>query len=66
MSGPTPGLAHVFRQLKTTAAARALPKLADHARARARLDRVQCGQVEFNVGRLSTGEKNPVKLYPFS
>ena len=33
MSGPTSGLAHLFRQLKTTAAARALPKLADRARA---------------------------------
>ena len=33
MSGPTSELAHLFRQLKAPAAARALPKLADRARA---------------------------------
>ena len=32
MSGPTSELAHLFRQLKAPAAARALPKLADRAR----------------------------------
>ena len=32
MSGPTTELAHLFRQLKAPAAARALPKLADRAR----------------------------------
>ena len=33
MSKPTTELAHLFRQLKAPAAARALPKLADRARA---------------------------------
>ena len=33
MSGPTSELAHLFRALKAPAAARALPKLADRARA---------------------------------
>jgi hypothetical protein len=33
MSGPTTELTHLFRQLKAPAAARALPKLADRARA---------------------------------
>ena len=33
MSRPTTELAHLFRQLKAPAAARALPKLADRARA---------------------------------
>ena len=33
MSGPTTELAHLFRQLKAPAAAKALPKLADRARA---------------------------------
>ncbi len=32
MSRPTTELAHLFRQLKAPAAARALPKLADRAR----------------------------------
>ena len=33
MSRPSTELAHLFRQLKAPAAARALPKLADRARA---------------------------------
>ena len=33
MSRPTSELAHLFRQLKAPAAGRALPKLADRARA---------------------------------
>jgi hypothetical protein len=37
MSRPTTELAHLFRALKAPAAARALPKLADRARLRARL-----------------------------
>jgi hypothetical protein len=43
MSGPTSGLAHLFRQLKTTAAARALPKLADRASAEQGPGRVDTG-----------------------
>jgi len=59
MSRPDSELAHLFRQLKAPAAARALPKLADRARQTV-LQKVQRG--ELRAVQVTNGRRKGLRI----